>query len=61
MFGNVHTNSIVLNILEYEIIADFFCVFFLLLWIFKSFTINKQDLYNFKNSQSENFHLFCKG
>lgn len=29
MFGNVHTNSIVLNILEYEIVADFFlCILF---------------------------------
>lgn len=31
MFGNVHSKRVVLNILEYEIIADFFGLFFLLL------------------------------
>lgn len=41
MFGNVHSKRVVLNILEYVIIAVFGFIFFLLLGILKSFS-NKQ-------------------
>lgn len=33
MFGNVHTKRVVLHTLTFEIIADFWGLFFVLLWI----------------------------
>lgn len=44
MFRNVHTKGVLLSIPEYEIIADFFGLFFLLLWIFKSYN-NKPTIF----------------
>lgn len=60
MFGNVHSKRVVLNILEYVIIAVFGFIFFLLLRIFKSFSNKQTILVWFLKSKYDNFTSFVK-
>lgn len=46
MCGNVDIKKVVLHMSEFESIVDFVGIFFLFLWIFKSFN-SKQTLCNF--------------
>lgn len=60
MFGNVHSKRVVLNILEYVIIAVFGFIFFLLLGILKSFSNKQIILVWFLKSKYDNFTSFVK-